>query len=301
MQSLIVNQLGIQNYYQSFSRDQEREADYYAVQTLNKLKLSTTPLIKLLNFLEKKSIQKGFVTEYQKFSSHPIYKERYNIIKNSKNKKINSFDKITNERFNFIRAKLFGFTEKNETSLKEFLKDDFALYAESIIISKKGNLKKSMKLLNKLIEKNPNNIFLLETKADILYFNGFLNEAILFYENSIKTNPTNHYVNKRIFDIRFSSKKTKDKNFSIKLFKEFCFLLQIFQNDSDLRNKLKILAINNNLLEWIKYFSIEEKFYNNELNVIIFTESIKKIKKKTLDINLIKLININIEKINDNT
>ena len=44
------------------------------------------------------------------------------------------------------------FTEKNETSLKEFLKDDFALYAESIIISKKGNLKKSMKLLIRLLE-----------------------------------------------------------------------------------------------------------------------------------------------------
>ena len=59
IQSLITNQMGIHNYYQSFSRDQEREADIYAINTLDKLKLSHIPLIEFLNFLEKKSKQKG--------------------------------------------------------------------------------------------------------------------------------------------------------------------------------------------------------------------------------------------------
>ena len=40
LQSMIANQVGIQNYYSAFSRDQEREADIYAIKTLNKLNLS---------------------------------------------------------------------------------------------------------------------------------------------------------------------------------------------------------------------------------------------------------------------
>ena len=300
MQSLITNQLGIESYYQSFSRDQEREADYYAVETLNKLNLSTTPLLKLLNFLEKKSIQKGISIEYQKFSSHPLYQERYRIIQTKKSKNINNFYKKTNDKFNFIRAKVFGFTEKNVNSFKEFLNDDFALYAESIILSKQGKLKESIKLLNRIIDKNQNNIFLLETKADILYSNGFLNEAILFYDKSIESNPGNHYVTKRIFDIYFSSKKNKDQNLSIKLFNKFSFLLQIFQNDLDLNNKLKTLANNSELIEWINYFSIEEKFYNNNLEVNNYIDTMNKLKNKTSDINLIKLINKKINIINEN-
>ena len=300
IQSLITNKLGIQNYYQSFSRDQEREADYYAVEILNKLKLSTAPLLKLLNLLEKRSIQKGISNEYQKFSSHPLYEERYNIIQSSKSKYINNFDEETNKRFNFIRAKLFGFTEKNVSSFKEFLKNDFALYAESIILSKKGELKECIKLLNKLIEKNQNNKFLLETKGDILYSNGFLNEAMLFYNKSIKSYPNNHYVTKRIFDIKFSSKKIIDKDLSLKLFNKFSFLLQIFQNDSDLKNKFIILANESELSEWKEYFFIEKKYYNNDSDEKNFIVKINKIKKKTSDINLIKLINKNIDKINDN-
>ena len=300
MQSLITNQLGIQSYYQSYSRDQEREADYYAVETLNKLNLSTIPLLKLLNYLEKKTIQKGISIEYQKFSSHPIYEERYKIIKNKESKNINSFDKITNKKFNFIRAKVFGFTEKNFNPVNEFLKNDFALYSKSIILSKQGKLKESMKILNRIIDKNQNNKFLLETKADILYSNGFLNEAILFYNKSLKSNPNNHYVTKRIFDIYFSFKKNVDQNLSLKLFNEFSFLLQIFQNDLDLKNKLSTLAINGKLIEWINYFSVEEKFYNNGIDANNFIDVLHKLKNNTSDVNLIKLINKKIDIINEN-
>ena len=65
-QSMITNQMGIHNYYQSFSRDQEREADFFAIITLDKLQLSHVPLIKFLNLLEKNSKQKGNLDEYQK-------------------------------------------------------------------------------------------------------------------------------------------------------------------------------------------------------------------------------------------
>ncbi len=84
-QSLIGNKLSIQNYFQSFSREQEREADFYAIGTLAKLKLSSVPLQNLLNRLEKDATKQGMKDEFYKFSSHPVYKERYEIIKNADN------------------------------------------------------------------------------------------------------------------------------------------------------------------------------------------------------------------------
>ena len=50
-QSMITNQMGIQNYYSAFSREQEREADIFAAQTLNQLHISPKPLKKFLKIL----------------------------------------------------------------------------------------------------------------------------------------------------------------------------------------------------------------------------------------------------------
>jgi len=301
-ESLITNQLGIQNYFQSFSRDQEREADNFSINTLNKLNLSTDPLLKFLNLLEKRSIQKGILLDYYKFSSHPIYKERYKIIQNNKKNNKKKFDNKLDTKFKFIRAKLFGFTEKNDFKLKEYLGKNYEIYAKSIILSKEGNLLDSMKLINNLIKKNKNNNFILETKADILYSNGFLREALLFYNKSLLNKNKNYYVFKRIFNIKFSLLKKENIKISEILFNEYSFLLNIFINDEDLKNKFKSLSIQTNKISWINYFSIEKKF-NNKKNLYNknFLDNIKNIKKETNDINLINLINKKIQRLNENS
>ncbi len=288
-QSLIGNKLSIQNYFQSFSREQEREADFYAIGTLAKLKLSNVPLQNLLNRLEKDATKQGMRDEFYKFSSHPVYKERYEIIKNADNYEI-IFDEDINSRFNFIRAKFFGYTEENTNYIKEFLKDEYYDYAYSIILSKKGRLKKSLLSLNNLIKNNQNNIHLIETKADILHSHGFFSEALLFYNISIKKNPKNYYVQKRIFDIKFSILDPDDKNKSKALFNEYKFLLNNFYNNKDLIKKLSILASENNLTYWINYFNIRQNFNNNEYDQKSLLNELKKIKKNTSDYDLIRLI-----------
>ena len=299
-QSLITNQFGIQNYYQSFTRDQEREADYYAVETLNKLNISSKPLVKFLNLLEKQSIEKGITNDYYKFSSHPIYKERYNII-NSKStnfKKLN-FDKNLNKRFYSLKAKIFGFTENKKNSYKEILDGDYKSYADAIILSKEGNLLDSMKILNKLISKKFNYNFLIETKADILYSNGFLSEALLFYEKAIDFNKNNKYVTKRVFDIKFLKNKENNKILSKNLFDEFAFLLSIFYRDKELEDKFKRLATELNLIEWINYFSNKQKFYNNGIIQKDYQLIMNNIKTNTKDINLHKLIKNELSYVNE--
>ena len=228
----------LENFYSSFSRNQEREADYYAIETLNKLNISSMPLIKFLNFLEKKSLQRGLTEEYYKFSSHPIYKERYEIINsNKKNNYLFVSDLEASQRYNYIKAKFFGFTESNISLLNEYLENDYLLYSKSIILSKKGKLKESMKILNKLIKQRKNYIYLLETKADILYSNGFNSQSLQFYEKISKLNKLNHYVSKRIFDIKFTIVDINNKDLSKTLFRDFSYLLKIFAYDFDLKIK----------------------------------------------------------------
>ena len=76
---------------------------------MQKLKLPSDSVIDLLKILEENALSKGFDEEYQKFSTHPIFKERYQIIENnSKTKKFNYDESIQNE-FDFIKAKFLGF------------------------------------------------------------------------------------------------------------------------------------------------------------------------------------------------
>ena len=52
-----------------------------------------------VSIVEKNSKQKGNLDEYQKFSSHPLYAERYNIIEQIAKKKKIFFDKKINLNF----------------------------------------------------------------------------------------------------------------------------------------------------------------------------------------------------------
>ena len=254
------------------------------------MKLSTSPLVNLLNFLEKKSIQRGILNDYHKFSSHPIYKERLESINFNKNKNNEfNFEKKINKQFNYIRAKLFGFTEKDEKIINQYLSNENAIYANAIVLSKKGKLKKSMKMINSLIKKNPNYIFLIETKADIIYANGFAREAILFYQLVKNKKPANHYVSKRIFDINFTL--IEGKYLSKKLFDDYSYLLEIFYENKDLENKFKDIADTIGEDEWQNYFILKNRYNNKEIKIDIFNENLLKIKKNSINKILINLIN----------
>ena len=291
LQSLITNQEGIKNYFYSFSQDQEREADYYAINTLTKLRLDKNPLKKFLNLLEYQSSQNGNIEEYHKFSTHPIFKERYEIIDNSKKNKEYNFDENLEKRYKFIKAKLFAFTDNISESQQASFKNDFRIYYNSILYARKGKLKKSMKLINKVIINNPDNYYLLEVKADLLYSSGFINESLLFYNKIINFMPSNNYINKRLFDIKFSFIENNNKKKSEELFNKYFFILSIFYNSRDLNIKFRKLAKNINHIDWLFYLDLNEKLFNQEINIVEYKNKIIKLQKNTTDKELLMILN----------
>ena len=290
-QSMITNQMGIQNYYSAFSREQEREADIFAAQTLNQLHISPKPLKKFLKILEKDSFQKGLTEENYKFSSHPVYKERFDILENESIDQKYKFDQKSSDRFFFIKAKLFGFTENDNKELNKYLKNDYYEYANSIILARKGKLKKSLIILNNLINKYPKNIFLMETKADLLIPHGYTEEAMRFYQKVYDKDKNNHHVKKIMFEIEYEKIDKKLNNFSQEFFYDYSDLLMIFQNNTMLHSKLRKIALLLGKDGWVNF--IDTNIYFNDisneealkkLNNILITSQDKKlidfIKKK---------------------
>tara|TARA_Y100000590_G_scaffold379528_1_gene447203 strand:- start:188 stop:1264 length:1077 start_codon:yes stop_codon:yes gene_type:complete len=282
IQSMVLNQVGVQNYYASFTKEQEREADIYAVQTLNKLNLSAKPLKKFLRILENKSIKKGINQDSYKFSTHPIYEERYEIIDNFSN---NNNRKIT-DNFKFIQAKLFGFTEENELNLNDYLENDYYIYANSIFLSRKGKLKESLIMINKLIEKYPKYFYLFETKADLLFSHGYSKEANKFYKLVFNQNNENKYVKKRIFEINYENISENNDDYILKLFNENTNLFNHFYYDNVFLNKYYTLSLTINKNYWSSFIEAniaynknkKKELLINKLNKILEESKDKKLK-----------------------
>ena len=286
LQGSILTSAALSNQYIVFSKDQEMEADLYALKTLNLLNINSKSIQTLLEKIEEKLLNKGFSKDKQKISTHPYFEDRIALIKNfQKNNNEKKFNWKHDESFNYIKAKFIGYSD-NEKVLKE-LNEPFKTYAESIKISRNGNLKMSLQNLNELIRKYKNNYFLLETKADILFSHGYADEAVKFYKKNLEIYPLNYYAQIRIFEnIEI---KNLSNNESEIIFQNNKKLLYKYFNNKNILLKYIELAQKLNKKEWLKFFNfvltlsdIEKEVFKIEINNF----------KKTNNKDLLKLVNI---------
>ena len=284
LEGSILTAATLSNQYIVFSKEQEMEADLYALKTLNLLNTNSKSIQTLLETIEQKLLNKGFSKNKQRISTHPYFEDRILLIQNFKNNKKNNFNENYNQKYNYIKAKFIGYSDNEEVLNK--LNEPFKSYAGSIKKARNGDLKMSLQSLNKLIN-NSKNSFLLETKADILLSHGYTYEAVKFYKKNLEEYPLNYYAQIRIFE------NIEIKNISIKDTEE------IFQNNKDILYKyfnnknvlLKYieLAQKLNKNEWVQFFNfilsindIEKEIFKIEINNF----------KRTKNKDLLKLVNI---------
>jgi len=279
--AIIVNQTTINNLYINFSQEQEIEADFYAVDTINKLNLPTNSIKEFLLLLENKSKFNVIDDELKKFSTHPIFAKRYEILEYKKIEKTNNFSQNLENEFNFIKAKFMAYTDNG---FVKKLENDYKVYYDAIKYSQSGNLIESLKKINLLISKYNNEIFLLETKADILLSYGYNKEAIEFYKKVLLDQPQNNYVKYNIFtNIDYIS---KDYKFNAKTFLKNQNLIYLFPNNQILIKKFYNLSKLLDYKEWVIFFEILLFDKNNS------KENLNQLEQKTKDYNLKKLIKL---------
>ena len=289
LQGSILTTAALSNQFIIFSKEQEMEADIYALKTLNLLNTNSKSIQKLLKTIEQKLLDKGFTKDKQRISTHPYFEDRVSLIKNFKDNKENNFSQNYNERFNYIRAKFIGYSD-NEEALKE-LSEPFKKYAESIKEARNGNLKMSLQKLNEIIKNNKNS-FLIETKADILFSYGYTEEAVKFYKRNLEKYPSNYYAKIRIFEnIEIKSLSESDTEI---IFQNNKDLLYKFYNNKNVLLKYFELAQKLNKNEWLEFFNFFLSI--NDMEKEVFDIEIKNF-KSTKDRDLLKLINI-IESVN---
>ncbi|MDC3075144.1 M48 family metalloprotease [Pelagibacteraceae bacterium] len=285
LQGSILTSAALSNQYIVFSKDQEMEADLYALKTLNLLNTNSKSIQTLLETIEDKLLDKGFSKDKQRISTHPYFEDRIALIKNFQNNNGNNFNEKYNESFNYIKAKFIGYSD-NEEVIKE-LNEPFKTYAESIKISRKGNLKMSLQNLNEIIKKNKNNYFLLETKADILFSHGYTDSAVKFYKKNLDVHPFNYYAQIRIFEnIKIENLSISDTELIFQNNKE---LLYKYFNNKNILLKYIELAQKLNKKEWLKFFNFVLSI--NDIDKEVFKIEINNF-KKTKNKDLLKLINV---------
>ena len=118
--------------------------------------------------------------------------------------------------------------------------------------------------MNNLINNNNTNIYLIETKADILMSYGYTNEAVRFYEKIINYLPENKYVQLRIISNLNINLLTKEKKISV--FKENLNILYKYYNNRNILSKYIELSKILNKVEWIEFLEIwiNKKNYNSK-------------------------------------
>ncbi len=279
--AIVVNQTTLNNLFINFSQDQEIEADFYAIETIHRLKLPSNSIKKFLLVLEDKTKFNLIDEELKKFSTHPIFEKRYEILDYKDIDESKNFNQNFQKEFKFIQVKFMAYTNIN---LVTNLKNDYKIYYDSIQFSKEGNLIESLKKINLLISKYDKNHFLIETKADILLSYGYNNEAIKFYRKVLNYQPNNNYVKYNIF-INLDLNETEIK-FNKKIFLNNLNLLKYFLNNKNIITQYYNLAKILEYDEWILFFEIllfEKQDSKIKLN---------KLKKQIEDYNLKKIIKL---------
>lgn len=173
-----------------FTRDQEEAADLLALRYLDSLKYPPNGLLNLLQFFEQEMIgYQGEVDEY--LLSHPVSKKRIDLIKAHlahKNFSDAAINKNLQPQMDRVLAKLEGFIDNPDRILEIYKNqnDESSNYKKSIALFRRGRVDEALNLLNQIIEKNPKNGFLFETKGEILFESGRISDAIIAYHESAK-------------------------------------------------------------------------------------------------------------------
>jgi predicted Zn-dependent protease len=178
----------------SFSRMQESSADAAGMRFLDTAKLTSKGL---LEFLQKLSGQELLPLDRQSeyTRTHPLTQDRIDAVRehvdNSPCSDRNPSAEME-EKHRRMQAKLLGFLKPDAALLRYGEKDArvSARYARAIAYYRKGNVDKSLELLNQLLREEPKNPYFYEVVGQILFENARVNEAIPFYEKAVQLLPS---------------------------------------------------------------------------------------------------------------
>lgn len=174
-----------------YQMQDERSADESAVEILNQTNQSPKGLKDFMNKIKRRN-QLGGYEEDPYFRTHPLTVERLNFFEKAVQKAKASESSSQESAFKMVKAKLAGFLLAPERVLKLYpLSEESkpALYAHAILAHRQGRTKDALKIIDSLINQEPQNAFFEEMKGQFLFESGKVEAAVKAYGKALKKRP----------------------------------------------------------------------------------------------------------------
>lgn len=178
-----------QRQFLAFNRGQESAADQFALKVLDDTQQSAEGMYA---FFQKIEGQELLITDRQDpyVRTHPLTRSRMATIRAHVEQSPYS-DNLPGpdlqERHARMVAKLYSFLKPQHQTLQKYPETDITLparYARSVAYYRRGQLDRSVPLIDGLLEERPDDPYFWELKGQMLFENGRLPEAIEAYRKS---------------------------------------------------------------------------------------------------------------------
>jgi predicted Zn-dependent protease len=208
--------------YLSFSRSIEASADAAGMSFLDRAGISTRGMLEFFQKLEgQEYLPNDRQTEYVR--THPLTEDRIEAVKDHydheppalRDAKLPQKFYDEHER---MKAKLLGYLQPEQALLKYTDKDPRipARYALAIALYRTAQIQRSLEIMNGLLKDEPDNPFFYEMKAQILFENGRIPEAITDYKKANDLLPDSSLLRQEYAHALIESKTPEDIDLAIK-------------------------------------------------------------------------------------
>jgi predicted Zn-dependent protease len=197
-----------------FSRTQESSADQAGLSFLEKTGQSGRGLIEFFEILgDQELVPEKYRDPYA--STHPFNSTRIERIRDRVQESPfyeTPTDPELEQKFKLLQAKLFGYLKPLHATLVKFPVGDNSLiarYARTFAYQQSKNIDLALSEINGLINDYPENPFFYETKGQMLFENGDVEQSIYPYERAVEYLPHSPLLRFSLANSLISTEKEK--------------------------------------------------------------------------------------------
>lgn len=191
MAAILGSQSSMLTNYLRYRTEEERSADEAALSLLKKTKQSPQGMLDFMKKINKQNQLSGR-EESPYLRTHPITSERIAFFEQAMAEDANTYKNNNQTEFERVQAKLYAYLFSSQQTLKKYplnLDSTPALYAQSIALFKDLKFEKALGKLDVLIDREPQNPYFFELKAQIYFETGKIKQAQDNYKKALSLMP----------------------------------------------------------------------------------------------------------------
>ncbi len=185
--------------YMAFTRAHEEAADQAALGYLDRLRISSSGLLKTFSLLQRHE-REHFNSPDPYTLTHPLSSSRVEHVRNHVEQSQIPEGQFPQEYAMLHKrmvAKLYGFLESPEQTLQKYPIADSGIparIARAVAYYKMPDIERSLQEMDALLIKSPDDPFFHELKGQILFENNRVTEALASYEKAAKLLPNSALI-----------------------------------------------------------------------------------------------------------